>query len=236
MEIGELENQLAMLKDQKEILTVGFNNMLDRASDQQVTLPVTLESIDFPISKEAAIDSVSLFNHTLLSIDFARESMEFKKELSRLQGNPSFTVGMDYTVIEKGDNNMAGRDAFMLPVIGMSLPLNRNKYRSIVREAAYLSEAKSDEMAEKKNNIETVFEKGWKEYIDAGRRVTLYMTQLDLAGRSSALLESAYSSGRVDFPELLNMEKKRLMYSLELEKARSDRYTAVAFINYLMGQ
>ncbi|MEZ5011642.1 MAG: TolC family protein [Bacteroidales bacterium] len=126
--------------------------------------------------------------------------------------------------------------AFYVPIIGMSLPLNRNKYRSIVREAAYLSEAKSDEMAEKKNNIETVFEKGWKEYIDAGRRVTLYMTQLDLAGRSSALLESAYSSGRVDFPELLNMEKKRLMYSLELEKARSDRYTAVAFINYLMGQ
>ena len=236
MEIGELENQLALLKDQRDILVIGFNNVLDRSSDHQVSLPGILGEPDFPLSREAALDSVNRFNHSLLAVDFTRESMGYREELSRLQGNPSFTVGIDYSVIERGDNNMPGKDALMLPVIGVSLPLNRNKYRSIVKEAAFLSEAKTDEMKEKENIIETVFEKVWKEYNDSGRRIALYKSQLELAEKSSLLLETAYSSGRVDFTDLISMERKVLMYSLELEKARSDRYTAIAFINYLMGQ
>jgi len=49
------------------------------------------------------------------------------------------------------------------------------------------------------------------------------------------LLETEYAGGNKDFEEVLRMERKLLIYDLELEKARSDKQAAISFINYLTG-
>jgi hypothetical protein len=50
------------------------------------------------------------------------------------------------------------------------------------------------------------------------------------------MLETEYSTHGKDFEELLRMEKRLLRYSLEPEKARSDKQASIAFINYLIGK
>ena len=50
------------------------------------------------------------------------------------------------------------------------------------------------------------------------------------------ILITGYSTAGKDFEELLRMERMILKYSLELEKARADQNTAVAYLNYLMGK
>jgi len=236
IEIGELENQLAFLKDQQVVLKVMFNNLLNRDNSDPVITPELLWNDDFPLTKQAAMDSINQLNHQLLSLDFQQAALQFRQEVASNMGKPSFKIGIDYTIVGKGDNNMAGTDAFMFPHVGISIPLYRNKYKAMVQEVVYLAEAKENEKADKTNMLETLFENGWKEYLDADRRIDLFASQLNLAKKSARILETDYATGNKNFEEVLRMERKILKFNLELEKARADKQAAIAFINYLMGK
>jgi outer membrane protein TolC len=144
-------------------------------------------------------------------------------------------VGVDYIFIGPGQENFSNNDAWMFPRIGITIPLYRKKYRSMIKEAAYLQTAKENEKSEKENRLETLLENSWKEYMDASRRKTLYSGQKDLAQRSMRLLETEYATAGSNFEEILRMERKLLFYSLELERARADKQAAISFMEYLKG-
>jgi hypothetical protein len=120
--------------------------------------------------------------------------------------------------------------------VGITLPFYRKKYSSLVNEALYLQRSTQDEKENKINALETLFEKVYAEYADAGRRITLFEKQSGLASKAIRILESEYSSNGKNFEEILRMERNLLKYSLELEKARADKQAATAFIDYLMGR
>ena len=236
MEINDLENQLALLKDKHTFLEVAFNNLLNVKENVPVLIPADLWTNDFSLSKQAALDSIAQYNHQLLGIEFQQQALKYKKEAAELMGKPSFKAGLDYTIIGKGENNMAGTDAFVFPTIGLTIPLYRNKYKAMVQEVVYLESAKTNEKENKTNVLETLFEGGWKDYLDGDRRIGLYATQLNLAQKSINLLETEYATGNKNFEEILRMERKVLKYNLELEKAKADKQAAISFITYLMGK
>ena len=235
MEIGDLENQLAFLRDKQYVLKVMFNNYLNVNKDNPVLLPELLLTSNLNFSKQAALDSIRINNHQLLSIDFQAEALRFKQEVASRSGKPGFSLGMEYTVVGRGVNNLTGADALMFPKVGITIPLYRNKYKAMVREVLYLETATKNKKLDKINVLETLFENGWKEYQDADRRIYLYVSQLDLAKKSLNLLETEYATGNSNFEEILRMERKVLKYNLELEKARADKPAAISFITYLMG-
>lgn len=236
IEIGELENHLALLKDQQVVLEVMFNNLLNRDNKNPVLVPELLWNDNFPLTKQAALDSINLLNHQLLSLDFQQLALQFRQEVASYMGKPSFKIGLGYTIVGKGDNNMMGTDAFMFPNVGISIPLYRNKYKAMVQEVVFLAAAKENEKADKTNMLETIFENGWKEYLDADRRIELFTSQLILAKKSARILETDYATGNKNFEEVLRMERKILKFNLEMEKARADKQAAISFINYLMGK
>ena len=236
MEMGDLENQLALLLDKQRMLELMFNNLLNIESGQEVLTPEILWTTDLSLSKEQVMDSIRTHNHQLLVLSMQQEALSYRKELAKKLGKPGLSVGLDYTFIGSGENNLAGTDAFMFPMIGISIPLYRNKYRAMVNEVMYLQEAREFEKAEKENFLETILENAWNDYLDAERRLLLYQVQLELAGQSLNLLETEYVTGNKEFEEILRMERKVLTYGLELEKARSGKQASISFINYLMGQ
>ncbi len=236
IEIGEMENQLASLKDKQQVLEVMFNNLLNNNTNESILVPDIIYDTDYPLSKQAAMDSIHLFNHQLLSLDMQQSALQYRQELASNIGKPSFKLGMDYTIVGKGENNMAGTDIFMFPMVGISIPLYRNKYKAMVNEVVYLATAKENEKLNEVNMLESVFEKGWKDYTDADRRIALYTSQLELTQKSLKLLETDYTTGNKNFEEILRMERKHLKFNLELEKAKADKQAAISFINYLMGK
>lgn len=236
MEINELENQLALLKDNAFTFEIEFNNLLGSNEIEEILIPEDLWRDDFLLSKQAALDSVSIRNHQLLSIDFQQMALEYKRDLAQRNGKPNFNIGFDYTFIGKGANNLSGKDAFVFPTIGLSIPLYRNKYKAMVQEVMYLETAKSFEKINKSNLLKTLFEKGWKEYLDANRRIGLFERQLDLAHKAVRLLETEYATGNRNFEEILRMERNVLKYHLEKEKSIADKQAAISFLNYLMGK
>lgn len=236
MEMGDLENQLAFLVDEEQVLRVMFNNLLNVENDRAVVTPDLLWEGDLILTMEQVQDSIRSRNHQLLALALEQEALGYRKELAQKQGKPGIMLGMEYTVIGTGSNQMPGTDAVMFPMVGISIPLYRNKYRAMVNEVVYLQEARAAEKEEKINLLETILERAWKEYRDAGRRILLFRSQLDLAATSLTLLETAYATGNQDFEEILRMDRKVLEYGIELEKARSDKQAAISFMNYLMGK
>lgn len=236
MEIGDLQNQLALLTDKQQVLEVSFNNLLNTDESIIVQTPEVLWEDDIRYTKEALLDSVRNNNHKILGISLQQESLKYKKILAKKQGKPSFNLGLDYTIVGKGENNLEGKDAFIFPKVGIAIPLYRNKYKAMVNEVVYLETAKEMDKANTMNMLESIFENSWKDYNDGHRRIALYISQLEIANKSLNLLETDYATGNKHFEEILRMERKVLKYNLELEKARADKQAAIAFINYLMGK
>nr|WP_321453110.1 TolC family protein [uncultured Carboxylicivirga sp.] len=237
MEINDLENQLALLRDNSTVLRVKFNNLLnvDDATDIQIATELS-ESI--LLSKQTELDSIMANNNALSSFDYQLEGLEYRKKSATKEGLPQFSVGLEYAFIGEGNSTAsnAGQDAFVFPTVGISIPLYRSKYKAKVQEVIYLQEAKSFEKSDKQNTLTVLFESIWKDYQDANRRFSLYQEQTDLAQKSLSILESNYATNNIDFVEILRMERKLLKYSLELEKATADKEAAIAFIQYLQGK
>ncbi len=237
MEINDLENQLALMKDNAQVLSVKFNSFLNVDINTSLQIEDQLSEISL-ISKQIELDSIMANNHSLAVFNYQMEGLQHRQKLALKEGLPQFNVGIDYTFIGKGNSTAsnAGRDAFMFPKVGITIPLYRKKYKAKVQEVIYLQKAKFNEKSSKQNALIVLFEITWKDYQDALRRITLYHKQEYLASKSLSILESEYATNHTNFEELLRMERKLLKYALELQKAKVDKEAAAAFIKYLQGR
>ena len=241
MEIADLENQLALLRDKYFVESVAFNKLLNVDSNSDIQIPSELGEIPLEYSRQAVLDSIQSKNHQLTSIDFELSAMQQKEIAARKSGAPNFTIGIDYTIVGKLDNpsldaSINGKDVLLFPKIGVSIPIFRKKYNAMIKEAVILQEIARDKKIDKSNILETIFENVFKDYRDSERRVELYKKQTELANRAMRMLQTHYTANHINFEEILRMENRLLKYKLELEKARTDKNTAKAFILYLMGQ
>ena len=241
MEIADLENQLALLRDEYFVQVVNFNNLLNVEENSIVEITDSLWTVEFHFDKQSILDSIYANNHRLQSYDFQFQSFVSKENASRKSGLPNFSIGVDYIFIGKSENpaleaSQSGKDAILFPKIGLTIPLYRKKYNAMVNEAVYLQKSVTEQKVEKKNVLETLFEKTNKNYNDAGRRLELNKRQSILALQAMQILQTEYSTQNKNFEEILRMERRLLKYTLELEKARADKNAAVAFMEYLMGK
>jgi outer membrane protein TolC len=236
MDLNDLKNQQLLLADNFMVQVLQFQNLVNDTINRPLVLPDNLWETGFELNKKQLLDSIQTLNHQLLQIDYEKELLVLKKEVDKLEDRPGFSVGIDYINIGKGDNNLSGKDAFVFPKIGFSIPIFRKKYHAIVKEVALLESVKDFEKQDKNNWLENIFEMSYKNYKDADRRLELFRTQSELAEKSLKILETEYTTSNLNFEELLRMERQLLKYDLELEKAKADKQAAVSFINYLMGK
>ena len=237
MEINDLENQLALLRDNSNLLKVKFNKLLNVDEPFNIRIEENLPGEEL-LSREKEMDSILVNNHALASFNHQLEELEHSEKSASKERLPQFSVGLEYAVTGKGNStvNNAGQDAFVFPMVGITIPLYQKKYKAKVQEVVYLHEAKNFEKLNKENTLTVLFESVWNDYLDAGRRLELYRTQTGLAQKSLSILESNYTTNNMNFEELLRMERKLLKYDLELQKAAVDKEVAVAFIQYLKGR
>ncbi|MCF6240899.1 MAG: TolC family protein [Bacteroidales bacterium] len=241
MEIADLENSLALLRDRYFAESVAFNNLLNVNTESEILLPDTLNNTDLEYSKQAVLDSIAAKNHQLISIDYELSAMEQKEISARKSGAPSFSIGIDYTIVGNSNNpaldaSINGQDILLFPKIGITIPLFRKKYKALVKEAVILQNIAKDKKIDRTNILESIFENVYKDYRDADRRTVLYAKQTETANQAMQLLLTEYMAANSNFEEILRMDNRLLRYELESEKALTDKNTAKAFILYLMGK
>ena len=239
MQIAEMENKLAYLKESEWPLNTEFAKFLNTKNLSSLTFPDTLWKDVLPDSKTLMLDSIAAHNPELKKMDFEIASWEKQMQVAKKMGYPSFSLGVQYMNMSKRpgtDFSGNGDDMFMFPEIGVMIPLYRKKYTALVNEAKYKSESAEFTKANMVNELGSELEMGYRDYLDAQRRMLLYTRLHALAKNARELLLSNFSTAGADFEEVLRMQEQELMYALELEDARAMLNTSVANINYLTGK
>ncbi|HFX17861.1 MAG TPA: TolC family protein, partial [Flavobacteriales bacterium] len=159
-----------------------------------------------------------------------------KQKLAKKQALPKLLLGMDYIAIDNDSPAVnAGQNAIMFK-IGFSIPINRQKNKARLKEAVLQQQMVSYNIVEKTNRLKSILEEAFKNYDDAMNHINLYKTQINLSKRALQILKTAYENNARNFEEVLRMNQQLLDYTVQLQKSRSDKQIAIAFINYLMGK
>ena len=240
MDLNDIENQLALLRDTKYEYTIRFNRLLNVTDDSNVIIPDSLWQEPLLMGKDALIDSIEINNHEVKQIDLRIKAWEENAYAADKAYSPNILIGFDYTFVDKYDNpslpdNINGKDA-MFARIGITIPLYGKKYNGLIRESKLQAEKEGFAKDDKLNRLNIVFEGAYKNYSDAIRRLTLFQRQYQLANRSLDMLMEKYATDGRNFVEVLRIQRKMLEYDLQLDKSRSDINAAVAFIDYLSGK
>ena len=170
----------------------------------------------------------------LVAFDLKLKSAQAQEEVARKQGLPKFGVGLDYVMVGEGTINVPdnGKDVVM-PMISLSLPIFRGKYKAAVKEAQFIQSAISSYKEDFENNLVSSYEMTWYELDRANQLIDLYHAQITKTEQAITLLLTAYSNSGKDFEEVLRMQQELLKYQMAETIALKEYYTALAKLDYL---
>jgi outer membrane protein TolC len=238
IESSDLENSIALLKNQQNSIIAQFNTYLNR----HVTSPVyiyeniTRDSLEFALT--VVSDSMLAHNPMLGMLDFEKQSLEAKKKMVTRMGYPMVGLGLNYSLIRKtqfpmGMASMNGKDMVM-PMVVFTLPIYRKKYTAMQNEAELLKEATTENYQATANSLQSEYYQAVLLYQDAQRRVKLYENQFQLASKSLDLMLKSFSTSSSGLTDVLRVRQQTLDYELRRVEAVADLNTAIAWLKRLM--
>jgi outer membrane protein TolC len=238
IEIGNLENNIELLKNQNATAVAKFNSFLNRPMQSPVAIADTLlpDTLGMPLS--AVTDTVLKNNPMLGMLQFERQSLEARKKMVTRMGYPMVGLGIDYSVINKSNMVVSadnGKDMIM-PMVSLTLPIYRKKYRAMQNEADILAISTTQNYAAAANALQAEYYQALQLYLDAERRMKLYAEQTVLADKSLEIMVRSYSVAGSSLTDILLVRQETLDYELKLAEAVTDFNTAVAWLRRLMAR
>jgi outer membrane protein TolC len=237
IEISDLANSIAFLKDQERSIIARFNSLLNRPSLYQVHSADTLITDTLRLTSSAIVDSIKTRNPMLGMIEYERQSFESRKKMVKGMGYPMVGLGVNYSLLGKSEMSeapdMNGKDMVM-PMVKFTLPIYRKKYKAMQKEADFLIQSSSEKYTATSNDLQTEYYQALQMYQDAQRRITLYEEQYQLASKSLELIINNFSTSGADLTDVLRVRQQTLDYELSRIEAVADFNTSVAWIKRLM--
>ena len=151
-------------------------------------------------------------------------------------GYPMIGLGVNYSVINNNEmsvSDMNGKDMVM-PMIALTLPIYRKKYRAMQAEADFLKAAAAQKYTATENNLKTSYYEAIQRYQDAQRRVTLYTHQAMLAGKSLDIMIQGFTASGSGLTDVLRVQQQTLDFEYKKAEAIAEYQTAIALLNRLM--
>lgn len=151
-------------------------------------------------------------------------------------GYPMFGFGLNYSLIRKNEmsaSSMNGKDMVM-PMVSVTLPVYRKKYKAMITEAELLKSAVSNNYDATANTLQTEYYQAVQLYKDAMRRIKLYHNQFLLASKSLDLMLKSFSTSSSSLTDLLRSRQQVLDYELKQAEAAADLNTTTALLKRLM--
>jgi len=229
----DAQTNLEILNEKEYVLVSTFNNLLNRDENEDVIVSDTLMATD--IELEAVKDSMLMRNPTINALDLKTRASKASEVVAQKQGLPNIGVGLDYVIVgERSDMSVAdaGKDVLM-PMVSVSIPIFREKYRASVREAKLNQDRYTLQKEEVSNMLETGYEMTMFELEQQQELLALYRKQVQTSEQSLNLLFSAYGNSGKEFEEVLRMQQQLLKYEKLVAGAEAKYLVALARINYI---
>jgi outer membrane protein TolC len=236
IEIGDLENNIALLKNQQSTIGAKFNSYLNRPLQSAVAVDDTLRVDTLIISLKAVSDSILRNNPMLGMLQYEQKSLDARKRMVTRMGYPMVGVGVDYSLINKSEMStspMNGTDMIM-PMVSVTLPIYRKKYNAMRAEADLLKTSTAQNYTATANSLQTEYYQAVQLYQDANRRMDLYLNQYQLANKSLDIMLKSFSASGSSLTDILRIQQQMLDYELKQVQAVADYNTSIAWLKRLM--
>ena len=172
IEIGELENEYAKLKNLHNTIMVRFNTYLNRPVQSTVAVTDTLKPAALGISLIFISDSLLTNSPMLGMLKYEEQSIDSRKKMVNRMGYPMVGIGVDYSLVNKSEMStspMNGQDMIM-PMIAITIPIYRKKYKAMEMEADYLKSATEQNYFSTSNSLQLEYYQAVQLYQDAQRQ------------------------------------------------------------------
>jgi len=236
IEIGDLENNISLLKSQKNTIMAQFNTYLNRSVASPVFTYENIALDSLELSLIAVSDSMMANNPMLGMLEYEKQSIEARKKMVTRMGYPMVGLGLNYSLISKSEmsiSSMNGKDMIM-PMVTVTLPIYRKKYKAMVDEADLLSTATSQNYQAEANSLQAEYYQAVQLYQDARRRIKLYDNQYQLASKSLDLMLKSFSVSTSSLTDVLRTRQQTLDYELKQVEAVADFNKSIAWLKRLM--
>ena len=128
---------------------------------------------------------------------------------------------------------MNGKDMIM-PMVTVTLPIYRKKYKAMQSEAYLLKTATEQGFSATANSLQTEYYEALRLYQDAQRRMKLYESQSQLAKKSLDIIIKNFSASSSGLIDVLSIRQQTLDYEFKQVEAVTDYNTAIAWLRRLM--
>ncbi len=236
VEMDRLRDRLSTLRAAEIPVISELNRILNRPPDS--SFPVTA-GMSFPLpekipySKKELIAAIGAANPEIQGLDSGIHLRKFGISLADKNFFPDFKVGIDF--IRTGSARMSdvsgsGKDPVVL-TFGLTLPLNRRKYRLLKTAASESFVAAEQKKLGRQNALVSQLSLLEFRYEDAVRKMRLYRDKLIPDTRDSLdVTVSGYEAGGDGFLDIVDTERTLLALELGLEQAKTDGLKALASI------
>ena len=233
IEITNLENEIELIKNQQNTLAAKFNSLLNRPMQTPVAIPDTLLPDSLNLQLSIIPDSIMKNNSMLAMILCEQNSIDSREKMIKRMGYPMLGIGVDYTLLSKlGAVNFPGNGQDMImPMVSLTVPIYRRKYKSMQTEADILKSSKAHYYDATANNLKAEYYQAVQLYQDAGRRIKLYSYQYLLAKKSLDIMIKSYSVAAASLTDILLVRQQTHDYELKKAEAVTDYNKAIAWLN-----
>ncbi|WP_103666193.1 TolC family protein [Gracilimonas amylolytica] len=238
IEEEDLNIQIDLLKDNREVLLQKMNELLNRNRNMMITFPDTLPDSNIN-PRHVLLTQIRQQNPQLNRLRYREASSQETKILAKKQNRPSIKLGVDY--IFTGETDMpnvtnSGEDALMV-MAGFRVPIFAKKNNARVQQADQNIQDLQFQISARENSLETELDASLRDFKDANRRFNLYNEkQIQRITQAINILMDAYASDSSEFEEILRMQRKQLNYQLKRIQSRTAQHKAAAYIDYLTGK
>lgn len=241
-----LENDIKQISESLRALKIRFNQLIGRPYQSDVRLL-------FPDISASAVmldysDSIWANNPMLNMLEKESQAFRAQAEMAKLEGRPMMGLGLNYMVFSpRPESGMIGGmdgmeympsgmgNNMVMPMVTMSLPIYRKKYKSMQREAELWRENAMLQKQSVLQNLETGFEAELVAFQNAQRTQMLLQEQVKMTRQILEIQVTSYASGEGRLDDVLSIMKELIAFDQEFTNTMVERHMALARLEALIG-
>src|SRR5690606_31829667 len=129
----------------------------NRDTDETIAVADTLPDTPLSIDRLALLDSISQNNPMLKMLDAEEGAYGAQLKMARLMGRPMFGAGVNYMAFSPrtGDGMSMGGMDMVMPMVSVTIPIYRKKYKAMSREAELNQQAAGQRRESMANQLTT---------------------------------------------------------------------------------
>ena len=237
MEEQRLRTMIENLEGRLNPIRAKFNAYLNRDPDAEVQVAEQIEALDLPYDEDELKTRILELNPAFDELDAREQMLNEQRNLARLDGRPSFGLGVEVMGRNSASMSMFPDTGEMFAAMAtIRIPLYRARYSAQYRQSVEQSKSLGYIRSETKNQLRTELEQALEQYRESARSLTLLNNELiPKAEMALEILSDEYASGNVRFDEVLRLQEQLLELEMERAEVLVKQHKALIRIETLTG-